>query len=383
MAAEGDRRGRSPIEQALPIYYALLLAILTVLGLFILIRLQHVLLILFISVLVAATLAQPAEFLTRFRIPRLAAVILIYLCAAGVLALVGWFVIFPVLNEVSKLGSEFPAYADRLEGARQAYEELSEEYPQLKSFDDEINSIGARISNSAGDVLIGLPTRLARLAFDALSIFFISTLLVTNRERIRDLTLSLVHPAHRKHWDAVLTSIWTRLGFFLRAKIIVMAIVGVMAFVGLFLLDVRFPFLLAIIVAAGQIIPRIGPWFARIPLIGIAALDGLDMVIYVMLLSVFIENMKGYLISPLVEGDQLNIHPLLVFISVLIGGALLGIGGAFIAVPAAAAIQVVFEEVLVPWRNGQFIDWRADEEPPVGAATAASSTGSDGAQGDG
>lgn len=362
-ADEYPRRNRSPIQQALPIYYALLLAILTVLGIMILIRLQHVLLILFISVLFAATLAQPAEFLTRFRIPRIGAVILIYLGVAAVLALIGWFVVFPVLSEISDLGAEFPEYADRLEGARQAYEELSEEYPQLQSFDDEFSEIGARISNSAGDMLIGLPTRIARLAFDALSIFFISTLLVTNRERIRDLVLSMVHPSHRDQWEDVLTSIWTRLGYFLLAKLIVMAIVGAMAFVGLFFLGVRFPFLLAIIVAAGQIIPRIGPWFARIPLIGIAALDGLDMVIYVIILSVIVENLKGYLISPIVEGDQLNIHPLLVFVSVLIGGSLLGVAGAFIAVPVAAAVQVVFEEVFVPWRNGHFIEGQDSDEP--------------------
>ncbi len=356
MPVNDGRGARSPIQQALPIYYALLLAILTVVGIMVLVQLQHVLLIIFISVLFAATLAQPAEFLTRFGIPRLAAVLLIYLTAGAVIGVIGWFVVFPVLTEISDLGSELPDYADRLEGARRAYEELSEEYPQLESFDDEFREIGARISNSAGDMLIGLPTRIARLAFDALSVFFISILLVTNRERIRDLMLSMVHPAHRDRWENVLTAIWTRLGHFLLAKFIVMVIVGTLAFVGLFFLGVRFPFLLAIIVAAGQIIPRIGPWFARIPLIGVAALEGVEMVVYVMLLSVFIENLKGYLISPIVEGDRLNIHPLLVFVSVLIGGSLLGVAGAFIAVPAAAAIQVVFEEVVVPWRNGHFID---------------------------
>ena len=364
MAAEQDRRGRSPLEQALPIYYALLLAILTVVGIMVLIRLQHVLLILFISVLFAATLAQPAEFLTRFRIPRLVAVILIYLAVAALLALVGWLILFPALTEISDLGSELPDYADRLEGAREAYEELSEEYPQLESFDDEVSEFGTRITEGVGDTLVGLPMRLARLAFDVLSVFFISTLLVTNRERIRDLALSMVHPAQRGQWERVLTTIWIRLGMFLRAKIIVMAIVGVMAYVGLYFLGVRFPVLLAIAVAAGQIIPRIGPWLGRIPLVAVAALDGTEMVIYVLILSVFIENLKGYVISPLVEGDQLDIHPLLVFVAVLIGGALLGVGGAFIAVPAAAAIQVVFEEVIVPWRNGQFISGDEPEGAP-------------------
>jgi predicted PurR-regulated permease PerM len=58
-------------------------------------------------------------------------------------------------------------------------------------------------------------------------------------------------------------------------------------------------------------------------------------------------------ISPFVEGDQLDIPPLLVFIAVLVGAALLGPGGAFVAVPAAAMVQVVFEEVIIPWRRRQ------------------------------
>jgi len=356
MALSGpDERRQTVIRQALPIYYALVLAMLTFIGIMILIQLQHVLMILFISVLFAATLAQPAEILSRvLHVPRIIAVIMIYLAVGALLALIGWLVVFPVLTEISNLSEDIPAYADRIEGARQAYEELSEQYPQLQSFDAQLNEAGQRLSEHVGELLIGLPERLARLTFDALSIFFISILLVTNRERIRDLMLSLVHPAQRDTWEHVMTKIWTRIGYFLRAKIIVMAIVGVLMYTGLLLLDMRFPFLLAIIVAAGQIIPRIGPWLGRVPLLGIAAFDGLEMVISVAVLSVVIENLKGYVISPIVEGDQLNIHPLLVFISVLVGGALLGLAGAFIAVPAAAAVQVVFEEVIAPWRARQF-----------------------------
>jgi predicted PurR-regulated permease PerM len=311
-------------------------------------------LILFISVLFAATLAGPAEYLTRFRVPRIIAVLIIYLAFGALMALIGWIVVLPILNEISNLGEELPDYADRIEGARSAYEELREDYPQLATFDEQFSELGARISDDVGNTLIGLPTTLIRLAFDALSVFFISIMLVTNRERIMAVTLSVIHPGHRDHWENVLTKIWSRMGRYLRAKLIVMLIVGALMYAGLFLLEVRFPLLLAIIVALGQLIPRIGVWFARVPLLAVAALDGTEMVIYVAALSVAIENLKGYVISPFVEGDQLNIHPLLVFVSVLVGGALLGVAGAFIAVPAAAAAQVVFEEVILPWRTSQF-----------------------------
>ena len=59
------------------------------------------------------------------------------------------------------------------------------------------------------------------------------------------------------------------------------------------------------------------------------------------------------MISPLIEGDQLDIHPLLVFVAVLVGASLGGAIGAFVAVPAAAIVDLLVQEVVVPWRRAQ------------------------------
>jgi len=86
---------------------------------------------------------------------------------------------------------------------------------------------------------------------------------------------------------------------------------------------------------------------------GFVALQGVTTLVIVVILSFIVENLKGYLISPAVEGSQLNIDPLVVILAVLAGGALIGPLGALVAVPAAACIQVVCEEVLIPWRRRQ------------------------------
>ena len=127
---------------------------------------------------------------------------------------------------------------------------------------------------------------------------------------------------------------WSRVGAYLRAKLIVMAIVGALTYVALLLIGVPFALLLAIIVALGELIPRAGPWLARIPLLGDRRARGLATFGLVFAASILIENGKGYFISPYVEGDQLDIHPLLVFVSVLVGATLGGFAGAFVAVPA-------------------------------------------------
>lgn len=366
MAEQRKQENRSVVRQALPMYYALLLAILTVVGIQILLRLEHVLLILFISVLFAATVSRPANALERLRIPRLIAALMVYLIAFGVIFATAWYVLPPLFRQISQLIGDVPDHIERFESLQLRYAELQEQYPTLEALDEQIAGFTERITSGIAERLATLPQMFFTLAFDALSVFFISLLIVTARAKIMDLTLSMVAPEHRDTTRDVLTKMWVRVGYYLQAQLIVMAIVGTLMFVTLWILGVNFPILLAIVVALGQLLPRIGPWLGRIPLLGIAALQGWQMVAMVAAASVVIENLKGYVISPLVEGDQLNIHPLLVFISVLVGGTLFGLAGAFIAVPAAAMVQVLFEEVILPWRKRQL-----GEEPDAAPQPAA------------
>jgi predicted PurR-regulated permease PerM len=351
--AMAETRQGSVMHRALPLYVALLLALLTAVGLIALARLEHVLLILFISVLFAAALSGPTERLERVRVPRAVAVPFIYLAALALAVGLVWLVTPPLFDEIADFGEAAPGYVERYESVRETYEELRERYPALGPFDERVAELGETIAARAGKRAFDLPTVLFGLFLDLLSIFVISTLLVSNRERILAAILELVHPSDRPKTRDVLVKMWTRIGFYLRAKVIVMAIVGGITYGALLMIGVPFALPLAIIVALGEAIPRAGPWLARIPLLAIAALDGLGTLGITFAASVVIENLKGYVISPVVEGDQLDIHPLVVFVSVLVGGALLGVAGAFVAVPAAAMVQVLHEEVVRPWRLAQ------------------------------
>ncbi|MCO5175663.1 MAG: AI-2E family transporter [Thermomicrobiales bacterium] len=337
----------------MPIYLALLLAILTVVALLLVIKMTDVLMLIAIGGLFAAAISGPSARLERWHVPRPVAALVIYMLSLAVLIGLGWFVVPPLAGQISNLVDDAPDYVDRYEDVRRRYDELREDYPQLSSFDEQMSGFRDRIVDGVGARLIDLPTRLFSVFIDLLAVFIISMLLLSTRERIRDLILSMVHPNQREQTHRVMKMMWDRVGLYVRAKVIVMAIIGAITYVALLLIGVPFPLVLAIVVAFGEIIPRVGPWLARIPLLAIAALQGWEVFALTFGASIVIENLKGLVISPFIEGDQLNIHPLLVIIAVLIGAALLGPLGAFIAVPAAAAIQVLFEEVVLPWRLGQ------------------------------
>jgi predicted PurR-regulated permease PerM len=336
------------------------LAILSAAALLLAVRLAHVLLILFISMLFAAALTGPTEWLAEhLHVPRALSAIGIYAAIFALVIGIGWLVLPPLSEQVADFANKAPSYVDRYDSLREKYERLRSDYPALPKFDDQVKRIQSGIVGWAGSQATSLPARLFSTFLDLLSIFVISLMLVTNRERIRAFILSLIHPSRRGEVAELLDDIWSRIGTYLRAKIIVMAIVGAVTYGALLVIGVPFAVPLAIIVALGEIIPRAGPWLARIPLLAIAGLQGPKIFVFTFIASIVIENLKGYVISPFVEGDQLDIHPLLVFVSVLIGAALGGPAGAFVAVPLAAIIDLIVREVVIPWRRQQI----APEQP--------------------
>jgi predicted PurR-regulated permease PerM len=349
-------------RRAKPMYLALVLASLTAVLFIALLRLEHVVLIVFVSVLFAAALSGPTARLEEWRVPSSISVPLIYLTTLAAVVLLLWLITPPLFAELARFSDQAPEYAERYRGLRETYNDIREHYPSLASFDQQVSRLGESIFTRVGERAVGLPSDLFKVFLDLLSIFVISTLVVSSRRRVLAFILSLVHPDHRDEVRDVLTKMWSRIGYYVRAKVIVMAIVGVLMYVALRLIGVPFAVPLAIIVAVAEIIPRAGPWLGRIPLLGIAALDGWKTFLLTLVASVVIENLKGLVISPLVEGQQLDIHPLAVFISVLVGGSLFGVGGAVVAVPAAAMLQVLLEEVVIPWRQRQL---ELAGEPPL------------------
>jgi predicted PurR-regulated permease PerM len=315
---------------------------------------RHVLLILFVSALLAAALTAPSEWLHRHvRLPLGAAAGLIYLVSFGIVLGIGWIVVPPLLGQVAEFADRAPEYADRYDGVRDAYGELQEDYPALPPFDEQLSRLGNDILDRAGQRAAALPGGVFSLFIDLLAVFFISLLLLTSRLRLRAFTLSLTHPEHRRRTGLVLDRIWLRLGQYLWAKLIVMAVVGVLTYLSLVAIGVPFAIPLSVVVAFGELIPLVGSWLARIPLLAIAALDGPQTFVLTFAASILIQNLQGYVISPLVEGERLEIHPLLVFVAVLVGAALGGAVGAFVAVPAAAVVDLLVQEVVVPWRRAQ------------------------------
>ena len=369
LLARGDRP-ESTFDRAKPLALALILTLGAVMGVRLLVELKTVLLLFFVAVLFAAALSRPAAVLERRGVPRGLAVALVQALGILIVSALLWFVVPPLVGQLATFADRLPSYVDRVHQLRGRYDGVRRHYPELASFDNQISEIAGRLASRIGGRLVDLPTTSASIVFDLVTIYVLATLIVTRREHLLEGLLVLVSPSNRPRTRAVMVKVWWRLGAYLRAKVIVMLIVGVLMYIALVALGVPFAVPLAVLVAFGELVPTIGPWIARIPLLSIAAFQGWRTLLLTFLASVILEDLKAYVISPRIQGQQLNIDPLLVVLSVLIGSTLMGAPGAFIAVPFAAMLQVIFEEVVLPWRLGRIgeLDDAAPDQPALEAS---------------
>jgi predicted PurR-regulated permease PerM len=346
--------GLTTFERAKPIALGLVLAVLAVVGLRILAELREVLVLFFIAILFASATARPTAGLERRGMPRGLAVAIVQLVALAVVVGLFWVVVPPLVSQVAQFSDDAPGYVTRFQHLRNEYLSVRRHYPEAATFDSEVSALGSKLVGGVGGELVNLPVTVGKLLFDLTMIYVLSTLLVFRRERLLKGVLMLVSPARRDRTQDVLEKIWTRLGGYLRSKLVVMVSVGSLMYIALRLLGVPFAVPLAVIVAFGELIPKIGVWIARIPVLTIAAFQGWTTLGLTFLASYLIEDLKAYVIGPRAEGHALDMDPLLTTLAVLCGGALMGWQGALIAVPFAAMLQVIFEEVIVPVRLAQF-----------------------------
>lgn len=363
----------STFDRAKPIALGLFLAALGIAGLRVLQELTHVLVLLFLAVLIASAISRPVAMLERRRIPRGVAVAVVQLAVMAVFVGLVWVVVPPMVTQLGQFADKAPTYVTRFQHLRAEYLSVKRQYPEAGTFDSEVSAIAGKLATGVGGQLVNLPLTAAQLLFNLTIIYVLSTMLVIRRERMLDNMLVLVTPAKRDRTRLVMEKIWFRLGAYLRAKVVVMVSVGVLMYVALRILGVPFAVPLSVIVAFGELVPRVGVWIARIPLLTVAAFQGPTTFLLTFAASAVIEELKADVIGPRAESRALDMDPMLTLVAVLCGTALLGWEGALIAVPVAAMLQVLLEEVVVPARLAKIGEssTQGQPEPALPPARAA------------
>lgn len=316
---------------------SLLFVIGILLLLFIAWKVRSVLIALFIAYVLMSGFAPLVDWLMKNRINKILAVIVTYLLAISMFALLLFSVIPPLVEQVREFINKLPIYIDGL----------------MNNLDFEAVP-GITSENLANLLSSKLDAVLSNLLTVVLNVFGVFVLFITvavftfylllDRERIKKNLFLLFPYLPKNHVAAIAHKIEEKLGAWVRGEVTLMLIVGLTTYIGLTILRVDFALPLAIIAGLLELIPGIGPIISAIPAIIIAFVQSPILAVAVVALYTLIQQLENNFIVPKVMQKAVGLHPIVTIMSLLIGGILFGMIGAILAVPAVAITQVVLED---------------------------------------
>lgn len=183
------------------------------------------------------------------------------------------------------------------------------------------------------------------------AVLFMVVYMLIDAHRLRNIILLLYPPEVRARRRRTLTRMARRMTSWLAGQLILSAMMGTAIFVLLLALRLPYALPLALFAAIGELVPVIGPILGTAPALAIAILHSRWQFWSVLAAAIILQKLENFIVAPRVMSRKVSISPLSGFIAFMIGGSLLGIVGALLAIPAAAVIHVAFEETFVEWRE--------------------------------
>jgi predicted PurR-regulated permease PerM len=317
----------------------------TVIGLYALYTVRAILVRVLIALFIAVSLDPAVRLLARRGMRRGLAVTLIFLLA---FALVSGFllsVIPPLVTQFRNLVDDLPGYLTRLQSRSSQFRELNDRY----NVSDQLQGLVGTLPSRLGTGLLGFTSRVFGAVFNGLTVLVFTIYFMADMPRIRTGVVRLFPVERRPRARQVVDLVVDKVGGYMIGNIIISIIAGLAAFIAFSVLGVPFAVPLAFLIALCDLIPMIGATLGA--MIGVTvALFTTELLPTTVLVAAFFiayQQLENYLIAPRVLRTTVELGAAAVLISGLIGATVLGLVGALMAIPVAAAFNVLLNERLV------------------------------------
>jgi predicted PurR-regulated permease PerM len=308
---------------------------------------RDALLLIYISALVAIGLSPlvndlERKRLMRQRVPRWAAILVIYVFIIAALIAVASMIIPAVVMQARDLAREFPQLLHQaqqwlIDHGVLTREISAQEAVQSASVSGAQDYLGF-VANAVLGVIGGV--------FGVITVLVLAFYLLVDSSSLILVFLRLFPREKRPQVNDACRRVTNKISAWLGGQLLLAGIIGSTAALGLFLMGVPFFWVLALIAAIGEMIPIVGPILSAIPAVAVALSVSPTLALGVIIFFVGQQQLENHLLVPKIMQRQVGISPVFVIIALLIGGSLLGVMGAILAVPTAAILQVLFEETL-------------------------------------
>ncbi|MDR8410607.1 AI-2E family transporter [Nonomuraea sp. 3-1Str] len=297
-----------------------------------------------VAMFLAVGLNPAVEALQRRGLARRGAISIVF---AGVIVgfvLFGLAVVPPVSKELADFVAAVPGYVSELSN-HPTLRRLDADYqilPKLAQF--VTGTVGPWLASGVvGAGLVVLDGVFTTVTLLVLMLYFLGSL-----HTIKAYLLRLVPASRRERTAALSEQILAGIGGYVAGNVIISIIAGALTWIFLSILGVRYALALALVVALTDLIPLVGATIGAVLVSAVALLQSLPLGIACAIFFVVYQQIENYLVYPRVMKRSVDVTPAVTVIAALVGGALLGIVGALLAIPVAAAIALIIREIVLP-----------------------------------
>ncbi len=311
---------------------------------------RELLLTLLVGLVIASTIDPIAKYFKRFKIPRIATVASVFIIIFGSIILFAMYALPTIADDLARLIAKLPTILEqfRIFGRDMGFKDISVYISEL-SKDISKGQILTVVKNSivgAGSAFGAAGALLGNVINFALTMIFAFYLAVQD-DGIKNF-LKLITP---KFYEKYAVDLWLRserkIGSWAKGQVIVAFIVSILTLIPLLLLEIPYATVFALLAFFGQLIPVVGLFISAVPAV-ITTYFTKDMSAALLVLSVFliVNQLENYIITPKIMNSVIGVPAIIILISVIIGAQLAGFWGVVIAVPIAAIVMELINDIL-------------------------------------
>lgn len=310
-----------------------------------------------VALVVAAAILPLADAGQKRRIPRIATVLGLYLVGIGVLALLVTMLVPVVTEQANMLVARLPQFRQTLNGWMASAQVFLGRFGPRRAF--ELPDIGPEQVTPILQALVERSVRATRGLltglFAGLMVLFLAGYIVVDRRRLAAGLIRFVPRARRERVSHIASEVLRRMGGYIRGQFIVSAIGALILWIGLSLVGFDAPLLIGVLAGALNFVPYLGSTVSLILAILLALNGSLFTLAGVLVVFGVEQFLEGQFLVPYFTGRQVELHPLVVLVALIVGANLAGILGALVAVPLAAGIDAILLEAYVKPMEGKAV----------------------------
>ena len=312
-------------------------------------RIEYVIILGLFGLLLGTVLEGPVFRLQQRHIPRPAAIFLVYVAIIGALVLMVVLIIPPIADQAESFRDDIPTQLENLEedwrassnpilrdnGApliQQAIDWFDEPSGDVEVSTDTVQNAIPLISSITGGIIAVVTTLVVTFYY------------LMEKAFIRKVVIGQLDPVHQVRVDRIWKDVEDKVGGWMRGQLLLCLIIGSIATVSYGILDIRFWPLLGLWAGLTEIIPIVGPWIGGVPAVIVALTMGWDKALLVGGVIIGMQTLENWFLVPRVMRGAVGLTPLSVFIAILAGTQFMGVTGAILAIPIAAAVQVILAD---------------------------------------